>query len=196
MRSRAAATGTLLVLVALAATGCADDTPPPGPGTSDTGSPSTGSPSSGSPPGGTRTPGDPETPWDPPVPATPVADADVAARYDAVLDAMTQAVDRQVPDLTWSASDLRTSEVDGACAVVLERTADGTVPPPGDDTLDLTAVDTVVAGAGFGAMRLLDDPGGGLRQVAEGPDGVRLELRSKEVASVAALVPTTPDACS
>ena len=56
----------------------------------------------------------------------------------------TAAVAALPPDLEWSGSTTRTEELEGTCAVTLERTAPGPVPPPGDDTLDLSALTAAV----------------------------------------------------
>lgn len=171
-----------LAALALFATGCGDDDPAPAPSAPE---PST-----------QQTPGDATTAWAPTVPTSPVDEAEVQEVYDDVLDDVATAVDGQAPGLTWSAPTLRTEDFEGTCAVTLERTADGTVPPPGDDTLDLGEVDAAVRGAGFGQLTMADDPGGAVRYLAEGDAGALLELRSKDVTTLAVRVPTTVDSCT
>ncbi|HEV2797188.1 MAG TPA: hypothetical protein VGV65_06170, partial [Nocardioides sp.] len=120
---------------------------------------------------------------------------EVRAAYDVVLDDVTAALDGESADLTWSGSTVRTETFEGACAVTLERTADGPVPPPGDDTLDLTTIDAGLADHGFGALVTADDPGGALRWLSQDEAEALFELRSKDVVTVAVRVPTTEESC-
>lgn len=169
-----------IAAVVLLAAGCADDGQDPA-----TPDPTTRS-----------TPGDPSVTWEPAVPTAAVDEADVRATYDVVLDDVSAPIDRESPDLTWSASTVRTETFDGTCAVTLERTADGPVPPPGDDTLDLGGIQAGLSAHGFGRLTMADDPGGALRHLAQDGADALFELRSKEVATVAVRVPTTADSCA
>ena len=168
----------LLIVTALAASACSDGGEPAAPATSSS-----------------RTPGDPTTSWDPAAPAEPVDPAEVGSTYDVVLDAVTSAVDGQSPGLSWSGSTTRTEEFEGTCAVALERSAPGSLPHRGDDTLDLSALTAAVAEHGFSDLAMADDPGGALRYLAHGADGALFELRSKDTTTVAVRVPTTADSC-
>jgi hypothetical protein len=142
-----------------------------------------------------ETPGDPASTWAPDVPAEPVDEAAVRAAYDPVLDAATSAVDSDSGP-GWSSSTLRTEELEGTCAVTLERAAEGAVPPLGDDTPELTALSAAVADGGFGELVTADDPGGALRYLAHDDQEALFELRSKDTTTVAVRVPTTPESCA
>ena len=165
----------LLIVTALAASACGDGGEPAAPATSSS-----------------RTPGDPTTSWDPAAPAEPVDPAEVGSTYDVVLDAVVATLP---PDLEWSGSTNRTEELEGTCAVTQERTAPGQVPPPGDDSLDLSALTEALDPHGFADLAMADDPGGALRYLAHDADDALFELRSKDTTTVAVRVPTTADSC-
>lgn len=166
----------LLVVTALAASACSAGGEPEAPETSSS-----------------RTPGDPTTSWHPAAPAEPVDPAGVASTYDVVLEAVVAALP---PHPQWSGSTTRTEELEGTCAVTLERTAPGPVPPPGDDTLDLSALAQALDSHGFADLAMADDPGGALRYLAHDSDDALFELRSKDTTTVAVRVPTTADSCA
>jgi hypothetical protein len=165
-----------LVAVALVATACGDDSPDP-----------SESPASSSP--ATQTPGDAATTWSPTVPDRPADEAEVQSTYDAALDAATASV-----VLPWSDDEVRTGAVEGTCAVTVERGGDGTITPlTADELADLAEA---VAAHGFDDLAMADDPGGAVRYLAHDDAGALLELRSKDVTTMAVHVPTTPGSCT